>query len=58
MEFVIKIIFQIEVTLNSMGCRDDTVIVTNQLNSLCISIIIILSARIAKLVHESLESLR
>ena len=58
MEFVIKIIFQIEVTLNSMGCRDDTVIVTNQLNSLCISIIIILSARIAKLVHERLESLR
>lgn len=58
MEFVIKIIFQIEVTLNSMGCRDDTVIVTNQLNSLCLSIIIILSARLAKLVHERLESLR
>lgn len=58
MEFVIKIIFQIEVALNLMGCRDDIVIVTNHLNSLCISIIIILSARIAKLVHESLESLR
>lgn len=58
MEFVIKIIFQIEVALNLMGCRDDTVIVTNQLNSLCISIIIILSARIAKLVYERLESLR
>ena len=58
MEFVIKIIFQIEVALNLMGCRDDTVIVTNQLNSLCISIIIILSARLAKLVHERLESLR